>query len=110
MSQTLQTLTLIVAQAPANPIPGYKPILPGPLKGLSATVLGWTAGIGLVSAVLGGTTCWALSIWGENTARDGVAAGAKKGIRWSLIAAGGIGVTSSLVWTVYAAAAKSAGG
>ncbi|MFG3229380.1 hypothetical protein ACGF07_31985 [Kitasatospora sp. NPDC048194] len=87
--------------APANPIPDYTPTLPDNVKNPTGTILGWVAGGGLALAVLGGLAGWACIGVGENTDRGALAAKGKKAVIMSLIAGGGIAVTSGLVWSVY---------
>ncbi|MFF0430362.1 hypothetical protein ACFYUJ_39120 [Streptomyces sp. NPDC004520] len=93
-----------------GPIPGYSPSLPAPLVGLSSTVLGWTAGLGLAASLLGLLMSLGLVGLGESTDRDGMAVRGKKGVKWSLIAAAGFGCAAALLTAVYSMAASSAGG
>ncbi|MEV8396701.1 hypothetical protein [Streptomyces niveus] len=98
MSQILSVLNVLAA----DPIvPDYTPALPADVKEPVQLILAWTAGLGLAGAVLGGLMGWALVAVGHNTERAALAARGKQGVLWSLIGAGGIGVTSSLVLTFY---------
>ncbi|MFE9334965.1 MULTISPECIES: hypothetical protein [unclassified Streptomyces] len=97
MSSTLETFRLLAD----SPIPGYTPTVPGALKTPTGKILGWTAGIGLALAVLGGLSGWACVAIGHNSERGGLAARGKQAIVWSLIAGMGIGVTSGLVMAFY---------
>lgn len=102
MSQMLQTMHDVITLAADEPvIPGFKPSLPGTLQTPTGKVLGWTAGGGLSLAVLGGLAGWACVAIGHNTERAALASRGKSAILWSVIAAVGIGVTSSLVWAFY---------
>ncbi|MBD2829866.1 hypothetical protein ID875_21070 [Streptomyces globisporus] len=102
MSQMLHTTREFVTLAAENPvIPGFSPSLPGALQNPTGKILGWTAGIGLSLAVLGGLTGWACVAIGHNTERGQLASRGKSAIVWSLIAGVGIGVTSGLVWGFY---------
>lgn len=108
MSQLLHTvhdvITLADGKAPASTapvIPGFSPSLPGSLQNPTGKILGWTAGIGLSLAVLGGLTGWACVAIGHNTERAQLASRGKSAILWSVIAAVGIGITSGLVWGFY---------
>ena len=98
MSQLMHALH-VFADGPA--VPKYKPTLPIEVQEPVTAILGWTAGAGLALAVLGGLSGWALVAVGHNTERAVLAARGKQGVLWSLIGAGGIGVTSSLVLSVY---------
>ncbi|MEW1723858.1 hypothetical protein [Streptomyces sp. NPDC093109] len=97
MSQLLNTLTTLAA----GPVPDYTPTLPKEVNTPVKTILAWTAGLGLSAAVLGGLVAWALVAIGHNTERAALAARGKQGVLWSLVGAGGIGVTSSLVLAFY---------
>lgn len=108
MSQLLHTMHDVItladgkSPAPAAPvIPGFTPSLPSSLQNPTGKILGWTAGIGLSLAVLGGLTGWACVAIGHNTERAQLASRGKSAILWSVIAAIGIGVTSGLVWGFY---------
>ncbi|MEU1895658.1 hypothetical protein [Streptomyces pristinaespiralis] len=120
MSQIMETLTniasdphwqLLAADEPkpgksgggggGGPVPGVTPALPPSVKNPVNTILAWTAGLGLAGAVLGGLLGWAFVAVGHNTERAQLAARGKQGILWSLIGAGGIGVTSALVLAFY---------
>ncbi|MFE2529784.1 hypothetical protein ACFXEL_36795 [Streptomyces sp. NPDC059382] len=90
---------LILADDPI--VPNYTPSVPAPVKGATTQILGWTAGGGLTAAVLGGLVGWACVAIGHNTERAGLAARGKQAILWSLVAGGGIGVTSGLVMAFY---------
>jgi hypothetical protein len=87
-----------------GPVPDYTPALPKEVNASVTTLLAWTAGLGLAGAVLGGLVAWSLVAIGHNTERAALAARGKQGVLWSLIGAGGIGVTSSLVLAFYNAA------
>ncbi|MYZ33633.1 MULTISPECIES: hypothetical protein [unclassified Streptomyces] len=89
----------------ADVVPNYTPKLPDEVNTPVKTILAWTAGLGLAGAVLGGLVAWALVAIGHNTERAALAARGKQGVLWSLIGAGGIGVTSSLVLAFYNMAA-----
>ncbi|WP_328406395.1 hypothetical protein OHS70_38360 (plasmid) [Streptomyces sp. NBC_00390] len=84
-----------------GPVPGFDPALPAEVNNPVKKILGWTAGLGLAGAVLGGLLGWAFVAVGHNTERAQLAARGKQGILWSLIGAGGIGVTSALVLSFY---------
>ncbi|MFJ8078739.1 hypothetical protein ACIQ7Q_33605 [Streptomyces sp. NPDC096176] len=84
-----------------GPVPGVTPALPPSVSNPVNTILAWTAGLGLAGAVLGGLLGWAFVAVGHNTERAQLAARGKQGILWSLIGAGGIGVTSALVLAFY---------
>lgn len=105
--QTLMTLHALAADphlhvlADGNPVPNYTPTLPKEVNSPVKTILGWTAGIGLAGAVLGGLVAWSLVAVGHNTERAQLAARGKQGVLWSLVGAGGIGVTASLVYAFY---------
>lgn len=102
MSQMLQTARDIITLAADEPvIPGFTPSLPGTLQNPTGKILGWTAGVGLSLAVLGGLTGWACVAIGHNSERAQLASRGKSAIVWSLIAGIGIGVTSGLVWGFY---------
>ncbi|TLQ39016.1 hypothetical protein [Streptomyces marianii] len=108
MSQILETLHILAADpnwkdlaAPGDPVPDYTPALPDEVNNPVKQILAWTAGLGLAGAVLGGLVGWALVAVGHNTERAQLAARGKQGIVWSLIGAGGIGVTASLVMAFY---------
>lgn len=98
MSQLLESINYLAA----DPIvPDVKPSVPGTLKTPTSKILGWTAGIGLSLAVLGGLSGWACVAIGHNTERAGLASRGKQAIVWSLISGMGIGVTSGLVLAFY---------
>lgn len=101
MSQLLQTTHDVVTLAADPVIPGFTPSLPGTLQTPTGKILGWTAGVGLSLAVLGGLTGWAAVAVGHNSERAQLASRGKSAIVWSLIAGIGIGVTSGLVWGFY---------
>ncbi|MFF4010617.1 hypothetical protein [Streptomyces sp. NPDC001717] len=108
MSQLLTTLhTLasdpgVVALADSvGPVPDFDPALPKEVNKPVKTMLSWTAGGGLTLAILGGLAGWALVAVGHNTERAALAARGKQSVLWSLIGAGGIGLTSSLVLAVF---------
>ncbi|WP_438319385.1 hypothetical protein ACSHWO_35145 (plasmid) [Streptomyces sp. HUAS TT3] len=106
MSQILTTLHALATDPGLTvladgPVPAFEPALPGPVNNSAKTILSWTAGGGITLAVLGGLSGWALTAIGHNTERAALAARGKQGVLWSLIGAGGIGVTSSLVLAVY---------
>ncbi|MEU7554069.1 hypothetical protein AB0B01_17310 [Streptomyces sp. NPDC044571] len=106
MSQILMSLHTLAADPGLHvladgPVPAFSPSLPDTVNSPVSTILGWTAGGGLTLAVLGGLSGWALTAIGHNTERAALAARGKQGVLWSLIGAGGIGVTSSLVLAVY---------
>ncbi|MEV8105177.1 hypothetical protein [Streptomyces sp. NPDC088135] len=101
MSQILQTTHELVTLAGDPVIPGFTPSLPGTLQNPTGKILGWTAGVGLSLAVLGGLTGWACVAIGHNSERAQLASRGKSAIVWSLIAGIGIGVTSGLVWGFY---------
>ncbi|MFD9306831.1 hypothetical protein ACFWCB_29895 [Streptomyces sp. NPDC060048] len=84
-----------------SPVPDFDPSLPSEVKDPVKTILAWTAGGGLALAVLGGLSGWALVAVGHNTERAALAARGKQSVLWSLIGAGGIGLTSSLVLAVF---------
>ncbi|MFE5847484.1 hypothetical protein ACFQ7N_38290 [Streptomyces niveus] len=100
MSQLLDTLIVLAADPPPV-IPNFTPSIPTTLQTPTGKILGWTAGIGLALAVLGGLSGWAATAIGHNTERGGMAARGKQAIGWSLIAGIGIGVTSGLIMGVY---------
>ncbi|MER5555970.1 hypothetical protein ABT001_30600 [Streptomyces sp. NPDC002793] len=97
MSQIMDTLTTIAA----DPVPTVVPALPAEVNNSVNQILSWTAGLGLAGAVLGGLLGWAFVAVGHNTERAQLAARGKQGILWSLIGAGGIGLTSALVLSFY---------
>ncbi|MEU0061063.1 hypothetical protein [Streptomyces sp. NPDC006334] len=101
MSQMLQTFHDLTTLADDPVIPGFKPSLPGTLQTPTGKILGWTAGVGLSLAVLGGLTGWACVAIGHNSERAQLASRGKSAIVWSLISGIGIGVTSGLVWGFY---------
>ncbi|MEU8526628.1 hypothetical protein AB0C77_13710 [Streptomyces sp. NPDC048629] len=106
MSQLLNTVTALAADPhlhalAAGPVPDYTPTLPADVNNPVKQVLAWTAGLGLAGAVLGGLVGWGLVAVGHNTERAALAARGKQGILWSLIGAGGIGLTASLVMSFY---------
>ncbi|MET9956013.1 hypothetical protein ABZ135_31335 [Streptomyces sp. NPDC006339] len=105
MSQLLHvmaTLTDPHFRVPADgPVPAFTPSLPSNVSTPIQTILAWTAGLGLAGAVLGGLIGWALVAVGHNTERAPLAARGKQSILWSLIGAGGIGLTASLVMAFY---------
>lgn len=80
-----------------GPIPGFEPKLPDEISGPSQTILSWTAGGGLVLAVMAAMIGWGMSAFGELTERAGVAARAKRAVLWSCVSGLGIGLSSSLV-------------
>ncbi|MFE3557852.1 hypothetical protein ACFXKW_23730 [Streptomyces sp. NPDC059193] len=84
-----------------GPVPDFDPALPTSVNNPVKTILAWTAGGGLALAVLGGLSGWALVAVGHNTERAALAARGKQSVLWSLIGAGGIGLTSSLVLAVF---------
>ncbi|WP_331756731.1 hypothetical protein [Streptomyces sp. NBC_01568] len=84
-----------------GPVPDFVPALPAEVNNPTKTILAWTAGGGLALAVLGGLSGWGLVAIGHNTERAALAARGKQSVLWSLIGAGGIGLTSSLVLAVY---------
>lgn len=100
MSQTLYSMHNALQMADGI-VPGFTPSVPGKLKTPTGKILGWTAGIGLSLAVLGGLTGWACVGIGHNTERAGLASRGKQAILWSLISGMGIGVTSGLVMAFY---------
>lgn len=75
--------------------------MPDDVDGPVQKILNWTAGLGLAGAVLGGLLGWAAVAVGHNSERASLAARGKQGILWSLVGAGGIGVTAALVTTFY---------
>ncbi|MFG2296429.1 hypothetical protein [Streptomyces sp. NPDC048603] len=93
--------TFVLAAEPAPAVPTFTPTVPTEVSGATGSILGWTAGIGLSLATLGGLTGWACVAIGHNTERAGLAARGKQAILWSLISGGGIGVTASLVMLFY---------
>ncbi|MET8298173.1 hypothetical protein ABZW02_29600 [Streptomyces sp. NPDC005180] len=108
MSQILMNLHTLAADPglvtladAVGPVPDFDPSLPESVNTPVKTILAWTAGGGLALAVLGGLTGWALVAIGHNTERAPMAARGKQGVLWSLIGAGGIGLTSSLVLAVF---------
>ncbi|GGU44651.1 hypothetical protein [Streptomyces violascens] len=112
MSQFLNTLHTVVTDphwhvladdtgGKGGVVPDYTPQLPKEVNNPTKTILGWTAGIGLAAAVLGSLVAWMLVAVGHNTERASLAARGKQGVLWSLVGAGGIGVTSSLVLAFY---------
>ncbi|MFD9033298.1 hypothetical protein ACFVZW_19415 [Streptomyces sp. NPDC059567] len=106
MSQLLNTMSALAADPHVHvladgPVPPYTPSLPAEVSTPVQTVLAWTAGLGLAAAVLGGLVGWGLVAVGHNTERAALAARGKQGILWSLIGAGGIGLTASLVMAFY---------
>ncbi|MFD5489471.1 MULTISPECIES: hypothetical protein [Streptomyces] len=108
MSQLLNSLHtlatdpgLVVLADGVGPVPDFDPALPESVNTPIKTILAWTAGCGLALAVLGGLSGWALVAVGHNTERAALAARGKQSVLWSLIGAGGIGLTSSLVLAVY---------
>jgi hypothetical protein len=88
-------------------IPGFSPSVPSVLQTPTGTILGWTAGIGLALAVLGGLSGWGCVAIGHNTERASLAARGKQAIVWSLISGVGIAVTSGLVTAFYTMATTS---
>jgi hypothetical protein len=112
MSHLMSVLDALAAAAPGpgSPIPGFHPEVPAPLKPLTSKILSWAAGLGLSGAVLGGLAGWGLSAVAETTERQELAIRSKKAIKYSLVGAGGIGLTASLVLMVYNTALQSAGG
>lgn len=82
-------------------IPGFSPSVPSVLQTPTGTILGWTAGIGLALAVLGGLSGWGCVAIGHNTERANLAARGKQAVVWSLISGVGIAVTSGLVTAFY---------
>lgn len=90
-----------------NPIPNFSPELPQNLTPVAKQILAWTAGGGLVLAVLGALVGWALSGIGEYSERSGLAARGKRGIVVCLFVGVGISVTSGLVWTFYSIAGNA---
>lgn len=106
MSQILNSLHTISSDSSWHVladgvVPNYTPTLPKEVNNPVKTVLGWTAGLGIAAAVLGGLIAWMLVAVGHNTERASLAARGKQGVLWSLLGAGGIGVTSSLVLAFY---------
>lgn len=108
MSQLLMSLHalaidpgVVVLADGVGPVPDFDPSLPAEVNTPVKTVLAWTAGGGLALAVLGGLIGWALVAVGHNTERAPMAARGKQSVLWSLIGAGGIGLTSSLVLAVF---------
>jgi hypothetical protein len=115
MSQILETLNnfaadphwqLLAADDPkggenGGVVPNVVPALPAEVSNPVNNILAWTAGLGLAGAVLGGLLGWAFVAVGHNTERAQLAARGKQGVLWSLIGAGGIGVTSALVLAFY---------
>lgn len=109
MSQLLMSLHALAADPgvnflaapPPGPVPDFDPALPTEVNKPVQTILAWTAGGGLALAVLGGLTGWALVAIGHNTERAPMAARGKQSVLWSLIGAGGIGLTASLVLAAY---------
>lgn len=100
MSQLLHhTMEILAAEDPI--VPDYKPEVPGTLQTPTGKILGWTAGIGLTLAVLGGLAGWACVAIGHNSERAQLAARGKQAILWSLVSGMGIGVTSGLVLAFY---------
>lgn len=88
-------------------IPGFSPNVPSVLQTPTGTILGWTAGVGLALAVLGGLSGWGCVAIGHNTERANLAARGKQAIVWSLISGVGIAVTSGLVTAFYTMATAS---
>ncbi|MFJ9343765.1 hypothetical protein ACIRP0_31460 [Streptomyces sp. NPDC101733] len=107
MSQILMSLhTLasdpgLVTLAGPGPVPDFDPALPDAVNEPTKNILAWTAGGGLFLAVLGGLSGWALVAIGHNTERAALAARGKQSVLWSLIGAGGIGLTSALILAVF---------
>ncbi|MGW2600041.1 hypothetical protein [Streptomyces klenkii] len=101
MSQLLHHAMTVLADGDPGVIPNYKPEVPGTLQTPTGKILGWTAGIGLALAVLGGLAGWACIAIGHNSERAGLAARGKQAIMWSLVSGMGIGVTSGLVLAFY---------
>ncbi|MEU6759417.1 hypothetical protein [Streptomyces sp. NPDC046685] len=106
MSQILMSLHSLatdpgVAVLADGPVPTFEPALPAEVNNSVKNILAWTAGGGLALAVLGGLSGWALVAVGHNTERAALAARGKQSVLWSLIGAGGIGLTSSLVLAVF---------
>jgi hypothetical protein len=88
-------------------VPGFSPNVPSVLQTPTGTILGWTAGVGLALAVLGGLSGWGCVAIGHNTERAQLAARGKQAIVWSLISGVGIAVTSGLVTAFYTMATAS---
>ncbi|MFJ7271968.1 hypothetical protein ACIQV3_35930 [Streptomyces sp. NPDC099050] len=109
MSQLLMSLHALATDTGANflaapapgPVPDFDPSLPKEVNTPVKTILAWTAGGGLALACLGGLSGWALVAIGHNTERAALAARGKQSVLWSLIGAGGIGLTSSLILAAY---------
>ncbi|MFJ4781282.1 hypothetical protein [Streptomyces sp. NPDC088762] len=113
MSQFLMSLHTLATDPgvvfladPVGPVPDFDPALPTDVNDPVKTILAWTAGGGLALSVLGGLAGWALVAVGHNTERAALAARGKQGVLWSLIGAGGIGLTSSLVLAVFTMTSK----
>lgn len=85
----------------ADAVPDVIPELPKDVDKPVQNILNWTAGLGLAGAVLGGLLGWAAVAIGHNTERGGMAARGKTAILWSLLGAGGIGLTAALVSTFF---------
>ncbi|MFE9393575.1 hypothetical protein [Streptomyces sp. NPDC006784] len=107
MSQLMQTLHAVTSDphlhtlAADSPVPDVVPSLPKDVDRPVDKILGWTAGLGLAGAVMGGLMGWAAVAVGHNSERASLAARGKQGILWSLFGAGGIGLTSALVLTFF---------
>lgn len=84
-----------------GPVPSFTPSVPSQLNTAVGTILGWTAGVGLAVAVLGGLLSWAAIAVGHNSSNAQLAARGKTGVLASLIGAGGIGATSALILMAY---------
>ncbi|GLV87886.1 hypothetical protein Slala03_75750 [Streptomyces lavendulae subsp. lavendulae] len=82
-------------------VPAFTPKVPDELNDAVGTVLGWTAGVGIAIAVLGGLLSWAAIAVGHNSSNAQLAARGKTGVLASLVGAGGIGATSALVLMAY---------
>ncbi|MFD0020311.1 hypothetical protein [Streptomyces sp. NPDC058382] len=101
-SQSIATDPSVHLWAAEDPIvPGYTPALPEEVNGSVSTIPSWTAGGGLTAAAAGGLIGWLLVAIGHNSERAPLAARGKQSVFWSLIGAGGIGVTSGLVLAVH---------
>lgn len=90
-------------------IPTFTPKLPAALQGIGGTILSWTAGIGLLLAVLGQLIGWSMVGIGHVTERSNLATRGKTSVIATLVCGMGLAVASALVMLFYNAA-KGGGG